>query len=148
MRLGTVPVVSAVLGIVPLACGELPPAPPPPEVPSPTPEVSSLAVLASAPADGATGVARAATVTVFFSEPVEAGSVNAETFALWQGAEQVNGAISLNDAGTIATLVPRELLTLGTNYAVTVSRGVRDTAGQPLPREYRAAFLTKVNRVP
>lgn len=116
-----------------------------PAGPVPTP-VSGLEVVGSWPADGAVGVARAATVTVLFSEPVDRASVNAGSVGLWRGAEPV--AVDLTVAEQSARLAPRALLDLNTTYVITVSRDVQDTAGRPMIRNFRAVFTTKVNRIP
>ncbi len=137
----------AVLVVATGGCGERAPGEPGPDPgPEPVPSVGQLAVAWSAPADGATGVARAATVTVQFSEPVDPSSVNADTFVLWQGATAV--ATDLMVEGDVAVLTPRALLEFAVSYTVTVSRAVRDTAGRFMPTEYRADFTTKWNPVP
>ena len=137
----------AVLVGVAGGCGEPAPGEPGPDSePESVPSLGQLAVVWSAPADGATGVARAATVTVQFSEPVDPSSVNADSFVLWQEATAV--ATDLAVEGDVGVLTPRALLEFGVSYTITVSRTVRDTAGRFMPTEYRAVFTTKVNQVP
>jgi hypothetical protein len=127
------------------ACGDAELPPTGPEVPAPAPP-AGLEVVASAPADGAVGVARAAFVTLSFSAPVDPGTVNAGTVGLWRGPESVPFSLAVNR--TTAWLTPRSLLDLGTTYVVTASRGIRDTAGTPMSRDFRLVFTTKVNVVP
>ena len=107
----------------------------------PAPAEPSLAVVASAPINGAVGVARAAFVTLTFSAPPNPETITAGTVGLWNGPAGV--PVSLALSGATATLTPRSLLELNTVYVVTVSRGVRDTAGTPLTADFRLTFTTK-----
>jgi hypothetical protein len=125
-----------------VGCGE-------PTAPTPAPPASlepGLEVVASAPVAGAVGVARAATVTLEFSLPVNPATVNDGTVTLWREADRV--PVSLSTSGATTLLVPRELLALNTTYVVTATRAVQDTAGRPMVREFRLVFTTKMNGVP
>lgn len=127
--------------ILSTACGEAT-AP----LPSPPGALPGLEVVASAPVSGAVGVARAATIALEFSDPVDPATINDATVNLFREAERI--AVTLSAADRTAHLVPRELLALNTTYVVTVSREVEDTAGRPMVREFRLTFTTKLNGVP
>lgn len=137
-----VPLVPAVAILA--ACAD-PAEPPPPSSPLPS-APAGLEVVASAPVNGAVGVARSATIALVFSAPVNLATVNEGTVGLWREAESVPATLSA--AGATAQLVPRDLLDLNTTYVVTVRREVQDTAGRPMVREFRLVFMTKVNRIP
>ena len=128
------------------ACGDPAAAPPSPPPVVPAPAAPGLEVVASAPVDGATGIARAATVTLAFSAPVNPGTIHEATVALWQETLRIPVAIRVR--GDLVELVPRGLLELSTTYIVTVRREVQDTAGRPMIREFRLTFTTKKNLAP
>jgi hypothetical protein len=125
------------------ACdGSTEPAPPA----APPPLGSDFQVVASAPSPGAVGVARAATMTLTFSAPVNPATVNETTVGLWRGSAPVPVSVITDEM--IARLIPRDLLEFSSRYVVTASRAVRDTAGRAMIREFRLDFTTKVNRSP
>jgi hypothetical protein len=137
--------VASFLCVLALAgCGDQPL----PQEPDPTPAPSNAGpeVVGSSPADGAVGIARAISIAVVFSAPVNPVTVHATSVGLWRDAEPVIADLVLD--GAVVRIVPRELLDLGTVYSVTVTRDVRDTAGAPLVRSYRSVFTTKLNRIP
>jgi hypothetical protein len=125
------------------ACGD-PASPPPGPAPVGPAPAAGLEVVGSTPVDGATGIARAITVTLGFSTPVNPATVHAATVALWQGAGQVPAALRVT--GDRVEIAPRDLLELNTTYIATVRREVQDTAGRPMIREFRLTFTTKSNR--
>jgi hypothetical protein len=128
------------------ACGDPAAAPPPLPPVAPAPAASGLEVVASAPVDGATGIARAATVLLAFSTPVNPATIHEATVGLWQEALPIPVALRVN--GDLVELAPRNLLELNTAYIVTVRREVQDTAGRPMIREFRLTFTTKRNLAP
>ena len=92
-------------------------------------------VTANTPASGATGVATGSTVTVTFSEAMDATTISGSTFTLSSAAGAVNAAVSYNTSTRVATLTPSAALSPSTVYTATVSggaAGVKDLAGNPL----------------
>jgi hypothetical protein len=87
------------------------------------------------PAPGATGIRRAVTVSVDFSERVQ--GVRGATFVLSRTSNGVvvDAVVTLSADGRTATLDPRARLAAGVRYTVTLDGGataVRDPAGNVL----------------
>jgi len=102
------------------------------------PTVSSVS-----PANGATSVAIAATITATFSEAMNAATINASTFELHNAANTVAATVSYT--GNTATLTPSSPLANGTTYSATVhggASGVKDLAGNALSGDFPWSFTT------
>jgi len=96
------------------------------------------------PGDSASGVAITSAVTVTFSEPMNASTITTTTFNLRNtgtGAP-VAGTITYNAAANSATFTPSAPLANGTNYTVTVTKGVTDIGGNPLANQFTSTFTT------
>lgn len=105
-------------------------------------DLTSPTVTAVTPSDGASAVAPGASVSVTFSEAVEAASVNTSSFTLSQSTQlqPVPGTISV--AGNTATLTPGGDLLAGTMYTARVNVGVRDLAGNAMSTARTWSFTT------
>ncbi|MEZ5407285.1 MAG: Ig-like domain-containing protein [Acidimicrobiales bacterium] len=104
---------------------------------TPEADTSPPSVVSVTPAGGASGVATGTTVTVNFTEPVNAnGGV---TLAAVGGSAVATTATA---SGSAVTLVPAGPLSPGTTYRVTVSTAVRDLAGNPLASAATSTFST------
>jgi hypothetical protein len=103
-------------------------------------------VAAVSPANGATDVSDGTTVTVTFSERVDATTVTTSSFRLQTGATGVAGTVSTS--GATATFTPSAALARGTLYSATVTDAVTDTAGNALTGEYAWSFTTVANQGP
>jgi methionine-rich copper-binding protein CopC len=101
-----------------------------------TPPTVTVAV----PANNVTGVAVGQAVTITFNEPIDQTSVSALTFGVTQGTTKVPGTITTT--ATTATFAPTANLLPSTVYAVTVTAGVKDVAGNALGHDYTASFTT------
>src|SRR3989454_971084 len=79
-------------------------------------------VTAQAPAPGATGVPLNTTVTATFSKAMNAASITTSTFRLRAAGStpDVPATVTVNAAGTVATLTPSSPLVQGTVYTATV----------------------------
>lgn len=85
------------------------------------------------PANGETYVSTDTVVQVGFSEPVRASSVSSTAFVLYDpDQDKIAGDIHVDASLTVATFVPREALSVNTNYTVEVNYRVEDLAGKPL----------------
>lgn len=98
-----------------------------------------------APADDATAVALAATISVTFSEAVDEATItnanlDVEPSASSDGTTDVCTIWSLNDDDTVATCTHGDLAP-GVDYTITVSANVTDAAGNALS-ETTAEFTT------
>src|SRR3989454_948724 len=103
-------------------------------------------VTAQAPAPGATGVPLNTTVTVAFSKAMNAASITTATFRLRAAgsAADVPATVTVNAAGTLATLTPSSPLAAGTVYTATVAAAVTDTSGTALGAGSLWRFTTAV----
>jgi len=106
---------------------------------APTPP---LAVVSTTPANGATGVALDATITVVASRNLNPASIAAGgTFTLTAvGGGVVTGDITV--AGATATFAPLTLLAPNTQYAAVISTNATDSTGSPLPAVFMFSFTT------
>jgi hypothetical protein len=100
-------------------------------------------VVATDPANLATGVSVDKTVTVTFSEAMDAATVTTATFTLKQGATPVRATVRTSSA--TATLVPASALAPNTTYTATVTTGVRGVGGDPLAGDFVWRFVTGSN---
>ncbi len=105
---------------------------------------SSPTVTAVTPANEAVSVPLAASVTVTFSEAMNASTITGTTVALARapGAVVVSAVVVYSAATNRATLTPSTPLTLGATYSVTVTTGVRDLSGNPLAAPFVSTFTT------
>src|SRR3989441_1042555 len=91
-------------------------------------------VTVQAPAPGATGVPLNTTVTASFSKAMNAATITTATFRLRAAGStaDVPATVTVNAAGTVATLTPSSPLVQGTVYTATVTAAVTDAIGTPL----------------
>lgn len=110
-------------------------APPPSDTTPPT-------VSSTGPANGAGNVNPGTAVTATFSEAV--ANVGGSTFYLRAAGSSSNvpATVTLNTAGTTATLQPSSALSSSTSYTATVTTGVRDAAGNTLAANHSWSFTT------
>src|SRR3989475_532383 len=103
-------------------------------------------VTAQAPAPGATGVPLNTTVTATFSKAMNAASITTSTFRLRAAGStaDVPATVTVNTAGTLATLTPSSPLAAGTVYTATVAAAVTDTSGTALGADSLWSFTTDV----
>jgi len=99
------------------------------------PDTTGPTVTEVDPADGATGVAVAANVTVTFSKPVNPSTVTDDTFTVNDGSVNIAGTITVAGDGLSATFDPDSDLANETTYMVTVTSGVTDTNGNALDQD-------------
>ena len=116
----------------------------PPGPPTPAPAGGAPAIQSLTPANGTTGIALNAKVVVTFSKPMNPTTINAGTITLRQSGAQsdVSARVTMNDAGTVATLIPNSLTSPNTVYNVTVSNRVADADNVPLGSDQTSSFTT------
>ncbi|WP_372767627.1 ice-binding family protein [Lutibacter sp.] len=100
----------------------------------------SPTVTLSDPANNATDVALNTTVTATFSKKMTPSTINASTFTLMQGENEVVGTVSYT--GTTATFKPAQSLAQNTPYTATITTGARDLKGGRLNENYTFGFTT------
>jgi hypothetical protein len=97
-------------------------------------------VTSTVPANGDFGVAINTKISATFSKPMDASTISATTFTLWQGSTSISGTVSYD--GTTATFTPTKLLAPSTIYSGTITTGAKDVAGNPLASNFIWTFTT------
>lgn len=97
-------------------------------------------VTLSDPANNAIGVAVGQALTVTFSEPMDAATVNSSTFTLTQNGTVVAGAVTYSNP--TATFTPAAELLPNKLFVGTISTGVKDLSGQSLAVSHTFSFTT------
>src|SRR3989475_103591 len=94
----------------------------------------------------ATGVPLNTTVTASFSKAMNAATITTATFRLRAAGStaDVPATVTVNAAGTVATLTPSSPLVQGTVYTATVTAAVTDAIGTPLGADSLWSFTTDV----
>jgi hypothetical protein len=111
---------------------------------STVPDATPPTVTSTSPANGATDVSTATSVTATFSKAMDAATINTATFTLraTSSGVHVSGTVSYNSGNTTATFLPSALLADGTNYTATVTTGAKDATGNPLAANFEFSFTT------
>ena len=91
-----------------------------------------LTVSASTPANGATNVARAASVSATFSRAVTASTVGSSSFTLSGPGGAVAASVVYDSPSRTATLLPSAALTAGTTYTVQLANSIHSDDGTAL----------------
>jgi hypothetical protein len=111
------------------------------------PDTTPPTVTAVSPANGATGVSPKPRVTVTFSEPIDASTIDNTTITLSDNlGNPVSTSVSYDDVRLTATLTPISSLTQKTTYTMTVAstnaKQIKDLAGNPQASPYSSSFTT------
>src|SRR3989442_46941 len=103
-------------------------------------------VTVQAQAPGATGVRFNATVAASFSKAMNAATITTATFRLRAAGStaDVPATVTVNAAGTLATLTPSSPLGAGTDYTATVPGSATDAIRTPLGADSLWSFTTDV----
>ena len=96
------------------------------------------------PASGAINVATAAVVSIFFSEAMDDATLNGTNISMASGGTNITGVIGVSGDSMMATFTPATTLDYRNLYTVTVTTGVKDTAGNPLSTNFVSTFTTCV----
>jgi len=86
-----------------------------------------------------------ASMSIGFSEAMDAGTINARTVQLKRGTTAVAATVEYDVADWSAYIMPTNALRPGASYTITVvsgSSGVKDLAGNALVFDYTASFTT------
>jgi len=108
-------------------------------VTSAAPDTTPPAVIATTPQAGVTDVAVNITPSVTFSEPVDQKTIS---FSLSTSTGSMTVPCTMSYSGTTAIFTPLVTLAYSTPYTATVSAGVKDLAGNPMPNSYIWSFVT------
>jgi hypothetical protein len=108
-------------------------------------DTTAPTITARNPSPNATNVATNTTVTVTFSESMDASTINGTNIKLAPTSSlgtPVAATVSYNAATNTATLTPTAPLGSNVNYTVTVTTGVEDVAGNALAAQSTWTFTT------
>jgi hypothetical protein len=110
-------------------------------------DTTAPTVSSSTPANNSTDVARDTTVTVTFSEEMDADTIDTTSFSLRDGQGAIIPAAVIHNMNThTATLTPNQMLNLLTPYTATLSTAITDLAGNALAGEFNWSFTTEDGR--
>jgi hypothetical protein len=84
-------------------------------------------------------------ITITFSEPMAASTVNATTITLLNSGSTstVPGIVNYDAAGNTASFTPAALLDYNTQYALGITTGITDIANNQLVSGYTTTFMTE-----
>ena len=109
---------------------------------------TTISVASVNPANGTTAVATNGTViTVTFSEPAQASTVNSGTVQLQLNNSAIGTSLSLSSDGLVATLTPLNRLAESATYKVYVNL-VEDRAGLRITTPFTSTFTTADETAP
>jgi len=97
-------------------------------------------VISTDPANEATNVVTNKIITATFNEAMVPATINSETFTVKLGAVPVSGSITY--AGVVATFTPTKPLEANKTYTGTVTKKVKDPAGNYPLENYTWSFST------
>lgn len=108
-------------------------------------DTTNPTVTGFAPASNAVNVPVTSRMTISFSEPMAASTVNATTITLLNSSTTgtVPGLVSYDATGNIATFTSSTLLDYATQYVLGITSGVTDLANNPLVSAYTNTFTTE-----
>ncbi|GAG13450.1 unnamed protein product, partial [marine sediment metagenome] len=101
-------------------------------------DITPPTVTSTSPVADATGVAVGTTVSVTFSEAMDASTITTGSFTL----DSVAGSVSYDSGTYTATFTPNENLSRNAVYTATLSTDITDAAGNPLASAYSWSFTT------
>ncbi|MCX8043463.1 MAG: Ig-like domain-containing protein [Desulfobacterota bacterium] len=107
--------------------------------------LNSPAVVGTAPAHGATGVAvDTAEISIVFRDDMNASTLNASSIMLQDKyGNLVSGTITYDEANRQVVFLPAEHFKYGMEYTGIVTTGVKDALGMALAKEYTWTFTTE-----
>jgi hypothetical protein len=104
------------------------------------PTVLQPEVVSTSPINEDTNIGTNSTVEVKFNKDMNAASINASTFTLFNGTSQVEGTVSYADSTAIFT--PVSNLTASKTFIATITKEVKDVAGTSLKSDYKFSFTS------
>jgi len=108
------------------------------------PDTTPPAVTSAVPGNGWSNVSVTVKPEIAFSEDMNAATINGSTITLKDGSGNPVPT-SVTYYYQRATIVPNSSLAYSTLYEITVTTGVQDKAGNPLPAPYVTSFTTGAN---
>src|SRR5579884_169067 len=105
------------------------------------PDTTPPTIIAKVPDNGVKGVSVNTSIRVVFSKPIDPSTINKDTFFLNIATP---GTYSYDDASQTAVFTPSNSLPSSKGIIVTVTKGVKDLAGNPLADSLTWSFETSV----
>ena len=99
-------------------------------------------VVSVSPYDGAVSIGTGSVIRAWFSEAMDADTIDTGTFLVYHGAVQISGSVTYNANSRTATFAPASPLETNAAYAVTVTTGAEDASGMGLESIYTWGFTT------
>ena len=99
-------------------------------------------VIATVPANAATGVATNQAINATFSESMDPLTISTANFLVTGPATPVTGTVAYDAVSKIATFRPVSALAVNTTYTATMTTGARDLAGNALGANFGWSFTT------
>ncbi len=109
-----------------------------------TSDTTAPTVSSTSPPASVTDVAVDTTVSVTFSEAMDAATITTSSFTL----DSVSGSVSYDSGTYTATFTPSANLDGITTYTATLSTAITDAAGNPLASAYSWSFATVQTVIP
>jgi hypothetical protein len=103
-------------------------------------------VISTVPINNATNIGLNTPISATFNQAMNPVNMNTTTFTLYQGSNQINGAVSYN--GLTASFVPDANLAQNTLYTATITTGATSMLGTALATNYVWNFTTGTNLLP
>ena len=109
------------------------------------PGTTAPVVVGVVPVGASNGACPNATVSVTFSEAMNATTITTSNFTLTGGGTTVTGTVGHNAAGTVFTFTPVGNLAPGVTYTATITTAATDLYGNKLAANYVTTFTTAAN---
>lgn len=103
-------------------------------------------ILSNVPLDNATGVPTNGYLKAIFSEEMDAGDINAQTFTLTSGATNIPGTVTYTDS--TAVFWPVAHLPSNTVFVATINKGAKSASGVALAADHTWSFTTNDSVAP
>lgn len=106
-------------------------------------------VTAVSPAESASGTSVSGAVSVTFDQQMIPSTLNSNTFLVKKGTTSLVGTITYDSSSNTARLTPQARLSYGSDYVVTLSTGIKNSAGVGLAAAKSWTFSTEAdNSIP
>ena len=100
------------------------------------------------PVQGATDVYTDSVIKVGFAKPMDSSTINSSTFSVSTSGITITGTISYNAGSQTAFFDPSVPLAQFGYYTASLSTGIKDSSGNPLPAAYTWSFTAGGSSTP
>ena len=108
-------------------------------------DITAPTIVGTYPADGQKGISVNSDVVATFSKQMDSSTINSSTFTLKKNSDTSKieeGDVTLTSDGKAAMLNPSSNLESSTKYAVTITKKVKDVAGNAMTSDKTWSFDT------